>query len=124
MIVLDASVLIAVLDEHDAHHATAVDRLIELAHETLACSSITLAEVLVAPARLGRLAAAQGAVSALGVEEIPLAENSAAALALLRSETGLKLPDCCLLLTAETARARVVTFDERLARVAQSRGLT
>jgi predicted nucleic acid-binding protein len=123
VIVLDASVLIALLDGRDSHHARAVERLVEWAHEPLACSSITLAEVLVAPARAGRMADAQSALATLGVEEVQLPVNAAARLALLRGETGLKLPDCCVLLAAESAGAPLLTFYERLARAAASRGL-
>jgi predicted nucleic acid-binding protein len=89
----------------------------------LACSSITLAEVLVGPARSGVLGAARDAVTRLGVEEIPLGEDAAARLATLRAETNLKLPDCCVLLAAEHARGtRVLTFDQRLAMAAADRG--
>ena len=122
MIVVDASVLIAHLDENDALHSRAVDALLATAEQPLACSPITLAEVLVAPARLGRLRDARTAVVDLGVVEIPLGDDAAARLAALRAETGLKMPDCCVLLTAEDAQAEaVLTFDDRLARAAEER---
>jgi predicted nucleic acid-binding protein len=123
VIVLDASVLIALFDEHDARHAAALDCLVASAAEPFACSPITLAEVFAGPARLGRLDAAQRAVGALGVSEIGLPADAAIRLAVLRADTGLKLPDCCVLLAAEVARASVITFDERLAREAAVRGL-
>jgi predicted nucleic acid-binding protein len=44
-------------------------------------------------------------------------------LALLRAETGLKLPDCCVLLAAEQSGAAVATFDDRLAGAVTRRGL-
>jgi predicted nucleic acid-binding protein len=34
------------------------------------------------------------------------------------------MPDCCVLLTAETSGAELATFDERLARLAAARGVT
>jgi predicted nucleic acid-binding protein len=52
VIVVDASVLIAHLDERDALHQRAVERLLEAADQPLACSPITLADVLVGPTRL------------------------------------------------------------------------
>ncbi len=119
VIVLDASVLIAHLDERDGQHERAVERLLEVAEQPLACSPITLAEVLVGPARHGRLDAARSAVVALGVHEIPFAGDAAAQLASLRVETGLKLPDCCVLLAAQDAGAEVLTFDDKLARAAR-----
>jgi len=124
VIVLDASVLIAHLDQQDALHEAATERLLELAGQTFGASSITLAEVLGAPTRAGRLAAASTALRSLGVSELALPPNAAERLALLRCETALKLPDCCVLLAADAADGAVLTFDERLAREAAQRGLT
>ena len=122
MIVVDASVLVAHLDENDALHDRAVDVLLASAEQPLACSPITLAEVLVGPARAGRLRDARNAITNLGVAEIPLGEGAAARLAELRAETALKLPDCCVLLAADDAQAQaVLTFDDRLARAAERR---
>jgi rRNA-processing protein FCF1 len=44
-------------------------------------------------------------------------------LARLRVNTGLKLPDCCVLLTAMDRRATLASFDERLLAAAISRGI-
>lgn len=123
MIVLDASVLIAHLDGRDAHHAAATERLLDAAAEQFAASSITLAEILVAPTRTGRAAEARAALRTLDVRELPVPAGAAPRLAALRVETGLKLPDCCVLLAAEDANATVVTFDDRLAREAARLGL-
>jgi predicted nucleic acid-binding protein len=113
-----ASVLIAHLDGHDPHHEAARARLLDSADEDFGASSITLTEVLVAPARSGRLAEARSALQALGVAELGLPGDAAQRLAALRAETGLKLPDCCVLLVAQDARAAVLTFDARFAREA------
>jgi predicted nucleic acid-binding protein len=119
VIVVDASVLIAHLDERDALHEQAVERLLASAAEALGASTLTLAEVFVGPARRGRLDDARAAVAALGIQEIPLASGAAGDLATLRAETGLKLPDCCVLLAARDAGAsNVLTFDDRLAKMA------
>lgn len=124
MIVVDASVLIAHLDETDALHDRAVDALLAAADQPLGCSPITLAEVLVGPARAGRLGDARNAIADLGVVEVALGENAAARLAALRAETALKMPDCCVLLAAAEADAEaILTFDDRLARVAEQRRL-
>jgi predicted nucleic acid-binding protein len=123
VIVVDASVLIAHLDEDDALHSQAVERLLAVADQPLACSPITLAEVLVGPARLGRLDDARAAIARLGVAEVPLATDAAIRLATLRAETGLKLPDCCVVLAADTVRAAgVLTLDDRLGREAARLG--
>jgi predicted nucleic acid-binding protein len=44
-------------------------------------------------------------------------------LAGLGAATGLKLPDCCVLLAAEQVDGAVATFDDRLAAVARERGV-
>jgi predicted nucleic acid-binding protein len=124
VIVVDASVLIAHLDERDALHAQAVEELLAVVEQPLACSPITIAEALVGPARAGRLDEARAALTTLGVREVSLGPDAAARLAALRAETGLKLPDCCVLLAAQDAGAAgVLTFDERLVREAGLRGL-
>jgi predicted nucleic acid-binding protein len=120
VIVLDASVLIAHLDRDDALHARAEAALTEAASEPFASSTITLAEVLVGPAREDRLATAQTAIETLEVAEIPLGADAASRLARMRAETGLKLPDCCVLLAAQDADASsVLSFDDRLTSVAK-----
>jgi predicted nucleic acid-binding protein len=123
VIVLDANVLIAHLDERDAQHERAVERLLELVEQPLGCSTITVAEVLVGPARHGRLDVARAAIAEISVVEITLAADAAERLASLRAETSLKLPDCCVLMAAQDARAAgVLTFDDRLARAALQLG--
>lgn len=65
VIVVDASVLIAHFDAGDAHHERAETLLLAVADEPLAASPLTLAEVLVGPARAGRLDAATAALRQL-----------------------------------------------------------
>lgn len=123
MIVLDASVLIAYLDVDDRHHASAEGLLAREVDDDFAASQITLAEVLVVPVRDDRLQAARSILRDLGVEERPLPNDAAVQLARLRTTTRLKLPDCCVLLTAETEEARLASFDARLVTAAQDRRL-
>lgn len=122
MIVLDASVLIAHFEATDAHHDRATRLLLDVADEQLAASPLTLAEVLVGPARVGRMAQAQAALRDLGVTSIPLDEAAPSELASLRAGTRLRLPDCCVLLAAVSVRAAVGTFDQRLAATAAALG--
>jgi len=123
VIVLDASVLIAHLDASDAHHERATDLLLDAIDEPLAASPLTLAEVLVGPARAGRAVRAEEALRQLGVEAVALNADAPRDLAELRVRTQLRLPDCCVLLAARTARGYVVTFDDRLHRAAAGLGL-
>jgi predicted nucleic acid-binding protein len=114
VIVLDASVLIAHLDERDAHHAKAGQRLAESGAEPLGASTVSLAETLVAPARAGRLADATAALERLRVIELPLGPQAPARLAQLRADTGRKLPDCAILLAAQEHGGVVASFDAAL----------
>lgn len=123
MIVLDASVLIAHLDERDAHHEKASRLLAETGAAPLGAGTITLAETLVAPARAGRLDDVLAALDRLGVTELPLGDGAPAQLALLRAETGCKLPDCCVLLAARESGGAVASFDSALVDAADGLGL-
>lgn len=123
MIVLDASVLIGFLFDQDPHHGTAVGLLRSAAAEPFGVSPVTLAVTLVVPTRLGRLSTAEQLFLDIGVGEIAFPKDAAKQLARLRVDTGLKMPDCCVLLAALTSRATVATFDDRLAQAAAGAGL-
>ncbi len=123
MIVLDASVLVAYLDAEDAQHEAAEILLAREIDEEFAINPLTLAEVLVGPLRSGRLDAALTALRDLEVEERPFPTDTAVRLARLRVDTRLRMPDCCVLLTAQDAAARVASFDRRLVSAAEELGL-
>jgi len=124
VIVLDASVLIAQLDDRDAHHERAKRLLADTGGELLGASTISLAETLVAPARAGRLAEATAALERLGVRELPLDDHASVRLAQLRTGTGRKLPDCCVLLAAREHHGTVASFDSALVDAAGALGLS
>jgi hypothetical protein len=63
------------------------------------------------------------ALHALGIQELPFPADTALRLAKLRAATGLKMPDCCVILAAEDEAATVASFDERLAQTAEMRNL-
>ena len=122
MIVLDASVLIAQLESRDSHHHRVAEVLLEHNWGELVATVITVAEVLVGPVRSGSLPRALAALDKLEVRTLVADPSAAMDLATIRAETGLKLPDCCVLQAAEKERAALATFDDRLARVALARG--
>jgi predicted nucleic acid-binding protein len=123
VIVVDARVLIAHFNADDSHHSQAEAMLLQTAGHPLAASSITLAEVLVGPARADKLDVARAALGTLEVEEVPIRVGAAELLAGLRADTGLKLPDCCVLLAAQEVHAdAVLTFDDQLSKRAQELG--
>jgi predicted nucleic acid-binding protein len=123
VIVLDASVLIAYLDAEDAQHQQAESLLEREIDDEFAVNPLTLAEVLVGPSRSGRLDATRSALRDLEVVEQPFPADTAVRLARLRTDTGLRMPDCCVLLAAQDATARVAAFDDRLVRAAEELGL-
>lgn len=123
VIVLDASVLIAHLDSTDVHHENALQLLLDVADAPLGASPLTLAEVMVGPARAGQLDRGSALLNELGVASVRLEDDAATRLAILRAGTGLKMPDCCVLLAAEQTHGTVATFDDRLARAATARGV-
>ena len=123
MIVLDASVLIAYLDAEDAQHEAAETLLAREIDDDFAANPLTVAEVLVGPSRTGRLDAARSALRELEVVEQPFPVETAVRLARLRADTGLRMPDCCVLLAAQDAAARIAAFDDRLVRAAERLGL-
>lgn len=118
--VLDASVVIAVLDGRDLHHAAA---RAGLAARLAAGDSIVLpvsayAEALVGPFRLGDAAVAtiQAFVEALPASLEPATATIARTAARLRAEHGrrLPLPDAFVVATAlELSADRVLTCDRR-----------
>ena len=124
MIVLDASVLIAHLDQRDAHHARATELLSTTGAEPLGASTITLAEILVAPTRSDRLADVSVALERLGVAELRLGDDAPRRLARLRVDSGCKLPDCCVLLAAEENAGVVASFDSALIEAADRLGIS
>lgn len=123
MIVLDASVVIAHLSSRDAHHALAVEFFRRHATTSFSMHPLTMTEVLIGPARIGRSEAAELALASLGIEEWTPPKGSAARLARIRVESGMKLPDCCVLDAAIAQQAAIATFDEAVAEAARALGI-
>ena len=125
MIVLDASVLIAALTPADVHHRAA-RQLLDPAiidNEDLMINPVTLAEILVLPARAGRATEVRDLVlNELGVIEVPFPQQAGLVLAQLRA-TGIKMPDCYVLMTAMDRGASLASFDDRLRRAATENGV-
>lgn len=123
MIVLDASVLIAHFEAADAHHDAATNLLAAHALEPFAASVVTLAEVYVGAERASQADRLEQLLDRLGIQSLNLPAGSARRLGELRASTLLKMPDCCVLYTAEQHGASIATFDEKLATRADELGL-
>jgi len=122
VIVLDANVMIAVLDPQDSHFGAARRFFAAHTSERLAAHRLTMAEALVLAANVGSEISAAAAISALGVGRFDEPDDPIE-LARLRASSGLKMPDCCVLYSAIRERAKLATFDTHLARTASGLGV-
>lgn len=77
----------------------------------------------VAPTRTGQRDTVLRILTDLSVETLQFPEGAAVTLAELRAETVLKMPDCCVLLSALDQQARLASFDDRLVKAAHARGV-
>ena len=94
-----------------------------IAGEDALLHPVTLAECLVAPAKLGVLDEATAGLRA-AFEVVDVDPDAPIRWSLLRVQTGLRLPDAIVLDTAIHHRARAIaTFDDRLAARSENRGL-
>ena len=124
-VVLDASVLIALMNPGDVHYAAAVTmvRRGAIAGGLLA-HAITVAESAVGAAEHGRLEQVRRAFDGLGLVTAESDPEQPWRLAALRAEARLPLPDCCVLDLAIVSGGDLATFDTRLAGAARRRGVT
>jgi predicted nucleic acid-binding protein len=124
VIVLDASVLIGHFEPADAHHTDATALLTAHLLDSFAASVITLAEVYTGAARSGQAERLHELLVQLRIESLDLPAGAALRLGELRAATKLKMPDCCVLYSAEQHGADIATFDDRLAAQATDLGIT
>jgi predicted nucleic acid-binding protein len=122
VIVADANVIIAASTPDHIHHGRARAILLEHGASGVVLHSLTMAEVLVGPARSGQQEAAHAAFEAAGVRCSSTTDPAPGTLARVRATAAVKMPDACVLATAEHVRAPLATFDARLAREAEARG--
>lgn len=93
--VIDAGVLIALLDPADAHHDWSVRTLRSLGPGRLTVSALTLAEAIVHPAMAGVVPAALASLTRLGISVLAVAEADVLPLAELRASSRLRMPPYC-----------------------------
>lgn len=123
-LILDASVLIALFDERDAHHEQAVEHVARAdeAGRQLIAPATAYSEALVAFARRNRVPDAREALAGMGVELAPLDVRVAEHAAELRARHArLRLPDAMVLATARERDAELMSFDDALMRAARRR---
>ncbi len=119
-LILDASVLIGLLDAGDAHHMRAVSDVeaADLAGHALVAPASAYSGALVAFARAGRLSDARDAIAAMGIGVAPMTAAIAERAAQLRAKhNGLRLPDAIVVASARELSAQLLTYDDHLARL-------
>ena len=110
MIVLDANVLIAYLDDTHVHHQRAVEVLVSDDDPRIA--PLTIAEVLVHPARTGDAAAVLTRLQAVGVSVDQGAADPIELATLRAAEKPLKMPDAIVVELAIRLGCTVASFDD------------
>jgi predicted nucleic acid-binding protein len=123
LIVLDANVIIAYLDQRDLHYDAAVELLEEHAAGGFASSVLSVAEATVHPTKLGAQDLATRKIDDLDLEILPLDEEDVLELARIRSQYGLKMPDAVVLHAAIVTRSSLATFDAALTAAAADAGV-
>jgi len=117
-VVLDAGVVIGALDDADAHHAAAIASIAARSDDDLRLPASAYSEVLVVPARTGRLEEVRSDLAALSLGVDPIGAVVAEEAARLRARhPSLRLPDALVIAYAENVDAdELLTTDARWAR--------
>lgn len=116
--VVDAGVLIGLLDQHDAHHDAAKDALDEARDrvDTIVLPASALAEALVHPSRAGSTAVnvVLTLINRLPIEIAPLDEPTAVVAARVRAQSAsMRLHDALVVATAVVVAADVLVTTDR-----------
>lgn len=122
-IVIDASVLIALINSEDPHHDWAVTFFTETVAAELVMSALSLAEALVHPERAGKTSEFLQSISGLDLDIAEITRETALQLASVRAASGLKMPDAAVLQLALARGAGVSTLDAQLAHQSRAHGL-
>jgi predicted nucleic acid-binding protein len=123
LVLLDASMVIALWQDYDAHHEWGLWQLGEFAADDLVMPSLTLTEALVHPAQAGQGEALLASIETLRIGVLPFDGSSALSLATTRASTGLKLPDALVLHEAGRVGAALATCDRKLESASRTLGI-
>lgn len=120
VVVLDAGVLIALMNSKDAHHDWALGIFKQSLSSELFMSALTFAEVLVHPARNGQSDLFLKNIEKLGLKVVDVSKADAVELAEIRSQSKLRMPDAVVAHTAIKRSAALATTDGQLRRTAET----
>jgi len=115
-IVLDSSVVIALLMDTDQHHGAAFDATLK--QHQYVISAITLSEALISPFRTSRKAGerVRHVIESSMHQIIDIDMDIAILAAQIRADKNLKMPDALISATATNTKARLWTCDRALAK--------
>lgn len=120
-VALDADVVIAFLDPGDAQHSAGVAVLaphLGAGDQILLCATV-YAEIMVCPIQRGSDATVDQFLASIGARLVDVDRQLARAAAELRARhRTIRLPDALTLATAKRAKARLLTLDRSLQRIA------
>lgn len=122
-VVLDASVLIAFLNAGDAQHQAASTLLRSLmeSQATLLIPMSVYAEILVGPMRADKAETVDSFLAAANALLIEIDRSIARSAAALRAtHASLRPPDTLCLATARARGVQLLTFDQRLQKIAKA----
>lgn len=122
-VVLDASVLIALYNDKDAHHSWAVDLLFQTIADDFHMSSMNLAEVTVQPMRLGFEKKFFDGINGLNIKVSGLSHDAGLELARIRANENIPMPDCCAIQLVIEKHAALATCDKAQAKAAKNLGI-
>lgn len=116
-VVLDSSVLIALISPNDLHHEAAI-RATSARHQYL-ISAVTLSETLVVPFRSSAQLAERirTSIEKAVSEIVPIDSDIATLGAHKRATLNLSMPDALISATATHEKSELWTFDKSLAKV-------
>jgi len=123
LVVLDASAVIALASDTDPNHSWALEMFRDTAAFGLQMTALTQAEVLVHPARAGKLEKFLKLIGAMGIEITSIKESDSSQIARIRAATSLKMPDAVVLSQAMKVSGAIATTDQKLAKVAKDYGV-
>jgi predicted nucleic acid-binding protein len=114
LLVLDASIVIALLDPRDSGHSRAVAWFREVRTDEMVIPASSYAEVLVVPHRIGQAAVQrfERDLADVPVRVEPISQDTARMAAALRAtHKALRLADALVIATGEILRGTVLTAD-------------
>lgn len=114
LVLLDSSVLIALINPTDIHHTSAINSYDP--HAILIASALSITEVLPRAIAEGRDGAFWRHIGPYIQKVFPVDLDIASLAARLRSELKLKTPDAIISATAQLCEAQLWTFDAKLAK--------